>query len=144
MLRYDNGDPVVTRLGNVIYFGASDAVGRYGAYRDQYLAEFWKALLAEEGLNSGVEFHNVYVNRKDAHQFTSCDLYKNESKMLLLIRNLGVEHYHSSVTWSLPADMQVVKACLDGQELYFENGEELPVFEHFVAIYAERKENHVR
>lgn len=143
MLRYGNGDPVFTRLGNVIYCGASDAVGRYGAYRDKCLAEYWKELLTKERLNSGVEFHNVYVNKKDGHQFTSCDLYKNDSKMLLLIRNLGVEHYHSSVTWELPEDMQVVKASLDGQELNFENGAELPVFEHFVAIYAERKNKDV-
>lgn len=143
LLFYDNGDPVVTRLGNVIFFGASDAVGRYGAYRDQYLAEYWKQLLTKEGLNSGVEFHNIYVNRKDAHQFTSCDLYKNDTKMLLLVRNLGVEHYHSSVEWKLPADMQVVKAFCDGEELNFESGAELPVFEHFVAIYAERKSKNV-
>ena len=142
MLYYNNGDAVVTKKGNVIFFGAADAIGRFALYRDYYLAEYWKELLIEERLNSGVKFSNVYVNRENGHQFTSCDIYKNDEKSLLLIRNLGVEHYHASVEWTLPENMKIVSGTIDGEKFEFKNGTELPIFEHYVAIYAERvKEN---
>ena len=66
-------------------------------------------------------------------------LYKNDEKCLLLIRNFGVEHYHASVKWKLPENMRIIKALADGEEFQFEQGEEMPIFEHFVAIYAEKK-----
>ena len=139
LLLYNNGEAAVTKKGNVIFFGAADAVGRFSLYRDYSLVEYWKNLLMQENLNSGVHFGNEYVGRTNGHQFTSCDLYKNDEKCLLFIRNFGVEHYHASVKWKLPENMRVVKALADGEEFQFEQGEEMPVFEHFVAIYAERK-----
>ena len=138
ILEYNNGDAIATRLGNVIYFGAADAVGRFNNYRDFLLAEFFKKTLKNAGLDSGVTFSNIYVNRRDGQQFTSCDLFEKEGKKLLLIRNFGVEHHHASVDWKLPENMKVTKALADGKEFKFENGSEMPTIEHFAAIYAER------
>ena len=139
IIYYDNGKPAATKNGNVIYFGASDAVGRFSQYREFRLVEFWRKLLTEEKLDSGVSFHNIYVNRKDGHQFTSCDIFKNEEKALLFVRNFGIEHNHSTLEWELPENMKVVKALIDGEEFAFENGKELPIFEHFIAVYAEKE-----
>ena len=88
----------------------------------------------------GVAFHNIYVNSKDGHQFTSCDIFKNEEKALLFIRNFGIEHNHSTLEWKLPENMKVVKSLIDGDEFAYENGIELPIFEHFVAVYAEKEQ----
>ncbi len=139
LLFYDNGEPAVTRLGNVIFFGASDSVGRFGQYRDFYLAQYWRELLTNEDLTSGVRFENVYVNRKNGHQFTSCDLFTSPGKALLLVRNFGVEHRQSTLEWSLPDGMEVTQALCDGRSFDFENGAPLPVFEHFVAVAAQKR-----
>ncbi len=136
---YDNGEGAITRLGNVLFFGASDAVGRFSMYRDFRLVEFWQNTLHSEKLDSGVTFTNVYTGRPNGHQFTSCDIYENDDKKMLFIRNFGVEHYHSSVKWDIPENMQITKAYADGTEFTFSPDEELPLFEHFVAILAERK-----
>ena len=113
-------------------------MGRFSQYREFRLVEFWRKLLTEEKLDSGVSFHNIYVHRKDGHQFTSCDIFKNEEKALLFVRNFGIEHNHSTLEWELPENMKVVKALIDGEEFAFENGKELPIFEHFIAVYAEK------
>jgi hypothetical protein len=55
-----------------------------------------------------------------------------------------VEHYHARLEWKLPEEMEIVKSFCDGKSFEFENSAELPVFEHFVAIYAERKNQNVR
>ncbi len=139
LLEYNNGDAIATRLGNVIYFGAGDTVGRFNGYRDFLLAEFFKKMLKDAGLDSGVTFNNIYVNRRDGQQFTSCDLFEKNGKRLLLIRNFGVEHHHASVDWRLPDNMKITRALADGVEFKFENGAEMPRFEHYAAIYAEEK-----
>lgn len=136
---YDNKESAITRLGNVIFFGAADAVGRFSSYRDFRLAEFWQNLLHEEEIDSGVLFTNVYTGRPGGHQFTSCDIFENENKRLLLIRNFGVEHYHASVKWQLGEDMKITKAYADGAEFAYNADSELPLFEHFVAIFAEKE-----
>ena len=136
--RYDNGAGAITRLGNVLFFGASDAIGRFSMYRDFRLVEFWQNLLHTEKIDSGVEFTNVYTGRPNGHQFTSCDIYKNDNKCLLLIRNFGVEHYHAAVKWTIPDDMKITKAYADGVEFEFNENGELPLFEHFVAIVSEK------
>ncbi len=138
ILYYNNGEAVATRRKNVIYFGASDAVGRFYSYRDYFLAEFWKNLLKNEGLDSGVTFECIYVNRAQGHQFTSCDIYENDQKKLLLVRNFGVEHRDAKIKWILPENMRIVKAMADGEDFEFENGKNIPMFEHFVALLAEK------
>lgn len=137
ILYYDDGTPAVTKNSNVLYVGVSDEVGRFSQYRDYNLASWWKKYFNVAELNSGVEFHNVYVQEKDRHQFVSCDIFENKDKKLLLVRNYGVEQNKASLTWRLPDDMKIKKAWADGKEFSFENGKNLPLFEHFVAVYAE-------
>ena len=137
ILCYNNGKSAVTRHGNVIYFGISDEIGRFSLYRDFALANWVKTFFTEEKLNTSVEFHNVYVGMTDRHQFTSCDLYEKEEQKLLLIRNFGVEQNRSSLWWNIPENMRVTRAIADGKDFRFENGKDLPIFEHFVAILAE-------
>ncbi len=139
VLMYENKTPAITTLGNVLYIGISDSVGRFNLYRDFRLASWWKEYFTTENLVSSVNFTNVYVNSTNGHQFTSCDVYGNEDKKLLFIRNFGVEQCGSSVTWEIPENMQITKAYSDGEEFEFESGKTLPTFEHFVAVLAERK-----
>ena len=75
---------------------------------------------------------------QDRHQFTSCDVYDGEGKKLLLLRNFGVEQNRSSLCWNIPENMQVTRAIADGKPFEFKNGQSLPLFEHFVAIFAEK------
>ena len=137
ILYYNDGTPAITKSNNVLYVGVSDEVGRFSQYRDFNLAAWWKKYFNDTGLNSGVEFHNVHVEREDRHQFVSCDIFENKDKKLLLVRNYGVEQNISSLAWRLPDNMKVKKAWADGKEFIFENEERLPSFEHFVAVYAE-------
>jgi hypothetical protein len=137
ILCYNDGKNAVTRQGNVIYLGLSDEIGRFSLYRDFALASWVKTFFTEEKLNTSVEFHNVYVRMQDRHQFTSCDLYEKEGKRLLLLRNFGVEQNRSSLSWNLPENMRVTRAIADGNAFEFKSGEALPMFEHFVAIFAE-------
>lgn len=137
---YDSGEGAITKLGNVIFFGAADAVGRFSTYRDFRLAEFWQDILHKEKLDSGVEFTNVYTGRPGGHQFTSCDIFENEQKRLLLIRNFGVEHYHAAVKWKAPENMKITRAFADGVEFAYNADAELPIFEHFVAVFAEKEQ----
>ena len=137
ILCYDDGKSAVTRRGNVIYLGLSDEIGRFSLYRDFTLASWVKTFFTEEMLHSSVEFHNVYVGMTDRHQFTSCDLYEKEEQKLLLLRNFGVEQNRSSVSWNIPENMRVTRAIADGNAFEFKSGEALPMFEHFVAIFAE-------
>ena len=74
----------------------------------------------------------------DRHQFISCDIFGNENKKLLFIRNFGVEAKDSEVSWDLPKEFKVIKALCDGKEFDFENGGKLPLYEDFVAVYAEK------
>jgi len=90
-------------------------------------------------LNSGVEFHNVYVNTQDRHQFVSCDIFENTDKKLLFIRNFGVDQDVSSVNWDVGDDFKITKAWADGKKFVFEKSGKLPVFEHFAAIFAEKQ-----
>lgn len=135
---YDDGTPAITEKGNVIFFGASDEIGRFSQYRDFRLANWWKEFLLKQNLTTGIEFHNIYSGSKDLHQFTSCDVYENENKKLLFIRNFGVEQRYSTLSWNLPEDFKIVKALSDGNDFNFENGNKLPIFEHFIAVYAEK------
>ncbi|MBE6646923.1 MAG: DUF4350 domain-containing protein [Ruminococcaceae bacterium] len=137
ILCYNDGKNAVTRQGNVIYLGLSDEIGRFSLYRDFALASWVKTFFTEEKLNTSVEFHNVYVGMQDRHQFTSCDVYEEEGKKLLLLRNFGVEQNRSSVSWNIPENMRVTRAIVDGNAFEFKSGEALPMFEHFVAIFAE-------
>ena len=139
ILRYETEEAAISKKGNVIFFGPADAVGRYSMYRDFNLTVFFRNLLHDEELDSGVKFSNCYTGRDDGHQFTSCDIYENEDKKLLLIRNFGVEHYHAKVDWKLPEGMKVTKAFADGVDFDYEPNKDFPIFEHFVAIFAERK-----
>lgn len=138
ILYYDDGTPAITKNGNVLFFGASDEIGRFSQYRDFKLVTWWKEYLSKECMTTGVKFYNTYVGEKDRHQFVSCDVYENDDKKLLFVRNFGVEHHYSTLSWDLPADFKVVKALADGNEFTFESGNELPMFEHFVAVYAEK------
>lgn len=138
VLLYDDKTPAVTTLGNVIYIGMSDEIGRFGYYRDYFLASWLKEYFTAECMNSGVEYHNVYVNNPDNHQFVSCDIYENENKKLLFIRNFGIEQNDASVSWELPSDMKVSEAWYDGKKFEFVNGGRLPVFEHYVAVSANK------
>ena len=137
ILRYNDGKSAVTRLGNVLYIGLSDEIGRFSLYRDFSLAGWVKEFFTKEELNTSVEFHNSYVGMSDRHQFTSCDVYEGREKKLLLIRNYGVEQNISSVEWDIPENMKITRAISDGKAFDFENGKALPLFEHFVAILAE-------
>ena len=139
ILCYNDGGSAVTRLGNVLYLGLSDEIGRFSLYRDFTLAGWVKTFFTEENLNSSVEFHNIYVGMSDRHQFTSCDLYEGEGKKLLLLRNFGVEQNCSSLIWTLPENMRVSRAIADGEIFDFDNGKNLPLFEHFIALYATEK-----
>lgn len=138
ILEYNDFTPAVTRLGNVLYIGMSDEIGRFGQYRDFALASWVKKYFYEQNKSCGVKFNNVYVNVADKHQFTSCDLFGNDRKCLLLIRNFGVEQNNSTLSWKLPEGMAVKKAWYDGFEFDFMQGERLPLFEHFCAVYAEK------
>ncbi len=138
ILFYEDGTPAVTKKGNVWFFGAADEIGRFSQYRDFYLVAWWKKFLSDEGLTTGVGFNNTYVGEKDRHQFVSCDVYENENKKLLFVRNFGVEHHYSALSWNLPEDFKIVKALADGNEFSFESGKNLPMFEHFIAIFAEK------
>lgn len=121
----------------MIYFGISDEIGRFSLYRDFALANWIKSFFTNEKLNTAVEFHNVYVGMTDRHQFTSSDVYEGEGKKLLFVRNFGVEQNASSLAWSLPDGMKVTKAIADGTPFEYKNGQPLPVFEHFVALFAQ-------
>lgn len=138
ILYYDDGTPAITQNGNVIYIGISDAVGRFSYFRDFYFAAWIKKFFTAQGLNSGVEFHNVYVKDLDKHQFVSCDLFENDEKKLLLLRNFGVDHNNSWIKWDIPSGFKVTNALADGEKFEFRNGEKLPSFEHFVAIFIEK------
>lgn len=138
ILFYDDFTPAVSKIGNVLYIGASDAIGRFNQFRDFHLANWWKKYFTAENLNSGVEFHNVYVQDQDKHQFVSCDLYTNDKKQLLLLRNFGVDHKNSTLTWNIPEGFKVADAIIDGEKFEFRSGEKLPFFEHMIAIYAEK------
>ena len=139
LMYYDNGTPAITENDNVIYIGVGDVVDRFSQYRDFYLASWLKNYCNENGLNTGVEFHNVYVGQKDRHQFVSCDIFENEDKKLLLIRNYGVEPSSSCVDWKIPKGFAITKSFTDGNEFELNEKGELPLFEHFVAIFAERR-----
>ena len=139
VLSYDDGTAAVTKLKNVLYVGVSDEISRFGYYRDFHLASWWKKYFTKENHNSGVDYHNVYVNTPDRHQFISCDIYENSSKKLLLIRNFGVEQNNAKVEWHIPDDMKITKAFFDGEKFDFKNNKQLPNFEHYVAVYAEKK-----
>ena len=139
VLLYNDGTPAITTRDNILYIGVSDAIGRFGQYRDYYLASWWKNYFTKENLNSGVEFHNVYVNTQDRHQFVSCDIFENTDKKLLFIRNFGVDQDVSSVNWDVGDDFKITKAWADGKKFVFEKSGKLPVFEHFAAIFAEKQ-----
>jgi hypothetical protein len=139
LIYYDDGTPAITQNGSIIYIGLSDVVDRFSQYRDFYLASWLKNYCNKNGLNTGVEYHNVYVGQKDRHQFVSCDVFENEQQKLLFIRNFGVEPSSSEVKWEMPEDFKITKAFADGNEFEFNSNGELPLFEHFVAIFAERK-----
>lgn len=140
LLLYDNGEPAVTAKGKAIYFGPSDAVGRFPLLRDFYLAQYWQELLRQEGLHHGVCFTNRYAQTENGHQFTSCDCFENEKKKVLLLRNFGVEQASSRLQWDLPSGFAVTKALADGKEFTFENQGPLPCFEHFIALCAEKED----
>lgn len=139
ILRYEDGSGAITRKGNVIFVGTSDAIGRFSLYRDYDLVSFFKGLLLAEKLHHGVEFHSRYVNSTDAHQFVSCDVFRNEKKACLFIRNFGVEQSEATVAWELPENMKIVSAIADGKAFAYRQNEPLPLFEHFVAICAENE-----
>lgn len=138
ILCYSDKTPAVTRSGNVVYIGISDEIDRFSYYRDYKLVTWFKGFFEGEKLSSGVEFHNTHINMTDRHQFISCDIFGNENKKLLFIRNFGVEAKDSEVSWDLPKEFKVVKAICDGREFNFENGGKLPLYEDFVAVYAEK------
>ena len=138
-LFYEDGGAAATRRGNVYFFGPADTVGRFPQYRDFHLAEFFKAWFTGEGLHSGVTYRNVYVGRENGHQFVSCDIFENKQKKTLFIRNFGVEQSEADVKWQLPPEWQIADAVADGERFTFQNGEKLPLFEHFVAVYAKKE-----
>ena len=139
VLYYNNGEVAVAKRDNIFYFGACDSIDRFSHYRDFNLASWWKTYFTQEKLNSGVEYHNVYINSVDNHQFVSCDIFKNNSKQLLLIRNYGVDQNKATVSWDIPANSKVVGAWADGVKFEFKNNEALPKYEHFVVICIENK-----
>ena len=140
VLCYNNGEPAFTRLGNVLYIGASDAVDRFSDYRDFHLAAWAKAYFYAEGLSSGLTYHSIYRKEQDWHQFVSLDLFGNEDKKLLLVRNFGVEQNQATIHWNLPDGFHVTAAVVDGKPHAFADGQELPVYEFFVAVLAEKKQ----
>ena len=139
ILCYEDGTAAITEKENVLFFGAADQIGRFSQYRDFRLVTWLKEYLEKNALNTGVKFNNTYVGAKDRHQFVSCDIYENDNKKLLFLRNFGVEHHYSTLSWDLPEDFKIVKALADGNEFTFESGKNLPMFEHFIAIYAEKQ-----
>ena len=84
-------------------------------------------------------YRNVYVGRENGHQFVSCDIFENEQKKTLFIRNFGVEQNDAAVKWELSPEWQIVDAIADGECFNFQSGEKLPLFEHFVAVYAKKE-----
>lgn len=139
LLRYDNGEAAITKTDNVIYFGMVDEIDRFCYCRDFSLASWLKHYFTAENFCSGIEFHNIYVKEQDRHQYVSCDIFENDEKKILFIRNFGVDQRNSSVSWNLSENLQITKAWADGTEFKFKNGGELPPFEHFVVIYAEKR-----
>lgn len=139
-LRYNNDEPAFTKAGNVLFIGASDAVDRFSDYRDFQLAAWVKQYFYGEKLNSGVTYHNIYRKEQDWHQFVSLDIFGNEEKKLLLVRNFGVDQDNARMSWDLPEDMCVTAAVVDGKPYCFENNVELPSYEFFVAVLAEKKQ----
>ncbi|MBQ9768601.1 MAG: hypothetical protein IJW27_00195, partial [Clostridia bacterium] len=139
ILCYEDGTAAITEKENVLFFGAADQIGRFSQYRDFRLVTWLKEYLEKNALNTGVKFNNTYVGAKDRHQFVSCDIYENDNKKLLFVRNFGVEHHYSTLSWDLPEDFKIVKALADDNEFTFESGKNLPMFEHFIAIYAEKQ-----
>lgn len=139
IMRYDDDTPAVTKCGNVLFIGFSDEIDRFPFYRDHKLASWWKEYFTGEGLASGVEFHNEYSHCADRHQFTSFDIFGNDERKLLLGLNFGVEHHKSSLSWDVPKGYKLTAAYCDGEKFDFENGKELPIFEHFMALIAEKE-----
>ncbi len=139
ILFYEDGTAAATRRGNVYFFGAADTIGRFPQYRDFHLAEFMKAWFTGEGLDSGVSYRNVYVGKENGHQFVSCDIFENDRKKVLFIRNFGVEQNEADAHWVLPSEWKITEAIADGVPFAFENGKRLPLFEHFVAVYAKKE-----
>jgi hypothetical protein len=66
-------------------------------------------------------------------------VYEEEGKKLLLLRNFGVEQSEATVAWELPENMKIVSAIADGKAFAYRQNESLPLFEHFVAICAEKE-----
>ena len=140
LLCYENGEAAVTENETTLYFGISDAIDRFSTYRDFQLAFWVKQYFCSHGLNSGVDYHNIYRKQLDNHQFVSADLFDGKFKKLLLLRNYGVEQNFASLSWTLPEDYAVTDMIVDGRHIPYISGAELPVYEYFVAVLAEKKD----
>lgn len=141
LYRYDTGEPAVTRLNNVVYFGASGSISSFpnARSRNVNLVPLWKKLLAELGGHSGVTVTASYLKSPDGHIYLSADLYETpeRKRRILLLRNFGVEIKQTILDWKLPGHYQITQAIADGKEFIFSPGAVLPEFEHFIALQAE-------
>lgn len=139
ILCYENGETAISENDSTLYIGIADAVDRFSTYRDFQLAHWIKEYFCKNGLNSGVEYHNIYRMCLDNHQFVSADVFEGENKKLLLMRNFGVEQNGASINWTLPEGYTVTDTIVDGEHIDYTMGTQLPVYEYFVAVYAEKK-----
>ncbi len=137
---YDTGKPAVTQVGNIVFFGTASSIWAYSDRRSVNLVKLWSKLLHDLDGFSGISTKAPYRGLPNAHLYLSADTYKTPDgkKIVLLLRNFGVELIGASVTWNLPEKLKVTKAFADGKQFDFQQDQPMPEFEHLVFLVAEQ------